>query len=340
MSSGPFLKEAILQRTDGRNVRCLTCERRCLLRSGQMGWCKTRINHDGVLFTILYGVVSSIAVNPIEKKPLFHFYPGSLSLTVGGWSCNFSCPWCQNWEISKRIGEKQFISPKDFVEMALGLGCQGTSISFNEPTLMLEWSLEVFHLAREKGLYNTFVSNGYMTIDAIDLLVEAGLDAINVDIKGSKDAVEKFCGAKVEIVWRNCRYLKSRGVHLELTTLVIPGVNDDDTTLVEIATRIAFELGRETPWHLTAYYPAYLFDAPPTWVELLEKAYAIGKRAGLKFIYIGNVPGHPLENTYCPSCGQILIERYGVRMTKCHLSEPICPNCGYRLPIVGLERKV
>lgn len=339
MSYGPFLKEAILQERERDSVRCLTCERRCILRSGQKGWCKTRVNLNGVLFTTLYGAVSSISVNPIEKKPLFHFYPGSLSLTVGSWSCNFSCPWCQNWEISKRIGGGQFISPEDFVEMAIDLGCRGTSISFNEPTLMFEWSLDVFRLARGKGLYNTFVSNGYMTLEALELLIEAGLDAINVDMKGGREAVKKYCGADVEVVWRNCRYLKRHRVHLELTTLVIPGVNDDDAILAEIANRIADELGTETPWHLTAYYPAYLFDLPPTPLQLLEKAHAIGEKAGLKFVYIGNVPGHPLENTYCPRCGQILIERYGVRMTKCYIAKPMCLNCGQELPIVGLEEK-
>lgn len=340
MSDKPFLKVAILQKPEGDNVRCLTCERQCLLRPGQRGWCKTRVNRGGVLFTTVYGAVSSISVNPIEKKPLFHFYPGSLSLTVGSWSCNFSCPWCQNWEISKRIGERQFMSPEDFVKMAVDLGCEGTSISFNEPTLLIEWSIEVFRLARNEGLYNTFVSNGYMTLQALKLLIEAGLDAINVDMKGDKEAVKNFCGADVEVVWRNCRYLKEQGVHLELTTLVIPGVNDSETTLKEIATRIAYELGAETPWHLTAYYPAYLFNAPSTPVEVLEKAYAIGKEVGLKFVYIGNVPGHPLENTYCPNCGQILIERYGVRTTRCYISKPICPNCGQSLPIVGLVGRV
>ncbi len=332
-----FVREALLQQREGNRVRCLTCERRCLLSERQEGWCKTRENRNGVLVTKTYGNASSIAVNPIEKKPLFHFYPGSLTLTVGSWSCNFACPWCQNWEISKQIGVGEFVSPERFVALMERYRCQGSSISFNEPALSLEWSLEVFRLAKEGGFYNTFVTNGYMTLEALRLLIDAGLDAMNVDIKGSAEAVRKFCGVDVEKVWRNCQFAKEHGVHVEVTTLVIPTVNDDETTLRSIARRIATELGVDTPWHVTAYYPAYLFHAPPTPVSTLERAYRIGREEGLRFVYMGNVPGHPYENTYCPQCGALLIQRFGVRMAKNLMRGNKCPKCGEKLPIIGAD---
>lgn len=330
------MREGLLQEEADGKVRCLTCERRCLLQAGGVGWCRTRSNIGGKIYTLVYGLISSLSANPIEKKPLFHFFPGSVALTAGSWSCNFACPWCQNWEISKAEPKDQgygYISPEEFVRLAKRYRCQGTSISFNEPTLMLEWSLDVFRLAHREGLYNTFVTNGYMTTAALELLIEAGLDAANVDIKGDAGAVRKYCQADVEIVWRNCRLLKERGVHLEVTTLVIPGVNDDDRVLSSIAARIRKELGKETPWHLTAYFPAYRFSAPPTPVATLERAHALGKEAGLEFVYLGNVPGHPLEDTYCPSCGSLLIERYGLSIQALRLKARSCPDCGREIPL-------
>jgi pyruvate formate lyase activating enzyme len=342
------VREALLWEPAGDAVRCLTCERRCVVADGQAGWCGTRQNRGGVLYTLIYGVLSSLSANPIEKKPLFHFYPGTVALTSGSWSCNFTCPWCQNYHISKvrpgrekgregREGEgvpgrSRTLSPQEFVSMAVGSGCQGTSISLNEPILSLEWSLDVFRLARARGLYNTYVTNGYMTPQALRLLAEAGLDAMNVDVKGDAQAVRRHCGTDVEIVWRNCRLARDLGVHLEITTLVIPGVNDADETLRGIAGRIAAELGPDVPWHVTAYYPAYRFTAPPTPVRTLERAWQIGRDAGLAFVYLGNVPGHKLENTTCPSCGALLIQRRGLRVTACRLDHGRCPTCGRKVP--------
>jgi pyruvate formate lyase activating enzyme len=192
--------------------------------------------------------------NPVEKKPFYHFYPGTCALTTGSWSCNFGCPWCQNDGISKVAPplSGQYVSPEQFIELTECNHCQGTSISFNEPTLSLEWSLEVFRLARRRGLYNTYVTNGYMTPEALVLLVEAGLDAMNVDMKGNSVAVRKYCkGIDVEKVWAACRMARSQGVHVEITTLVIPTVNDTDAVLGEIAMRMVKELGSEVPWHLS-----------------------------------------------------------------------------------------
>ncbi len=317
-------------------MRCLTCERRCLLGTGASGWCRTRSNVDGKLVTLTYGHVSSLSANPIEKKPLHHFYPGSVALTAGSWGCNFGCPWCQNWDISKSPPRKgRYMSPREFVDTAIASGCQGTSISLNEPTLSLEWSLDVFQLAREEGLYNTYVTNGYMTSEALDLLATAGLDAMNVDIKGGAEAVRKHCGGiDVEKVWRNCRHAKERGVHLELTTLVIPSVNHREDTLRTVAARIRHDLGPEIPWHVTGYYPAYRFHAPPIPLSALERAWQIGKEEGLDFVYLGNVAGHRLENTYCPRCSQLLIERYGLTLVQNRLRHRSCPDCGQAIPII------
>lgn len=301
---------------------------------GDYGWCKTRVNKNGAIYTLIYGNISSISLNPIEKKPLFHFYPGSFALTIGSWSCNFNCPWCQNWDISKsppREGEE--MSPQEFVNIAKEYKAQGTSISFNEPTLLLEWSIEVFKIAKKEGLYNTFVTNGYMSEEAAHLLFDSGLDAVNIDIKGDRKTVRKYCDVDGEKVWRNAKFFKKKGVHLELTTLVIPGVNDEYLVLKEIARRIVNELGENTPWHVNRYFPDYKFFNPPTPVKTLERAYEIGKGEGLNYVYIGNLHFHPFENTYCLFCNALLIERSGGRV-KNNLREKKCPGCGKEIPII------
>jgi pyruvate formate lyase activating enzyme len=344
-SAKKFVRRALLQEPAGQRIRCLTCERSCEIAPGGLGWCQTRCHLDGELVTVTYGAISSLSANPIEKKPFHHFYPGTLALTSGAWSCNFNCPWCQNWEISKASpGRARFMSPQDLISEALDLGCQGTSISLNEPTLSLEWSLEVFALARARGLYNTYVTNGYMTPAALRLLVQAGLDAMNVDIKGNAEAVRQYCGTDVEKVWRNCQLALEAGVWLEITTLVIPDVNDGDEILRGIARRIAADLGPDIPWHVSGYYPAYRFDAPPTPVRTLERARSIGREAGLRFVYLGNVPGHRWEHTYCPGCERPLITRWGLGLTGYHLDrarlmqarqhQAQCPDC--KRPVPGV----
>lgn len=330
----PFVREALLQEPVGNRVRCLTCERRCLLVEGGLGWCRTRRNRGGKLFTLTYGAVSSLAANPIEKKPLYHFRPGTRCLTAGSWSCNFGCPWCQNWQISKRPPPPagDYVPPEQFVETALRTGCEGTSISFNEPTLSLEWSLEVFRLARRRGLYNTFVTNGYMSDTALELLAEAGLDAMNVDIKGDAEAVRKHCKqVAADRIWSNCRAARHLGIHVELTTLVIPAVNDAEDVLGEIARRIVAELGRDTPWHVTAYHPAWRFQAPPTSRAALERALRAGREAGLHYVYVGNMPRHPAQSTYCPGCGAPLVVRSDMSLIRSDIRGNRCPWCRHRI---------
>lgn len=342
VTESPFVRESLLQERIDNRIRCNVCERRCVLRPGGFGWCRTRQNRAGRLVTLIYGSVSSLAANPIEKKPFYHFYPGTKALTAGSWSCNFGCPWCQNWDISKSAppATGDCISPERFVDLVGRDGCQGTSISFNEPTLSLEWSIDVFRLARQRGIYNTFVTNGYMTPEALSLLVDSGLDAMNVDVKGDAASVKKFCKmVDVEKVWAASKLARSRGVHVEITTLVIPTVNDSDATLREIAQRVATELGRDAPWHVAGYYPAWRFTAPATPVPTLEHAWQIGKKAGLEFVYLGNLPGHRYDNTYCPACGTLLLRRLGFEVVQNTLGAGRCPNCQQQIAGVWASKQ-
>lgn len=337
----PTFKESLLYRGESdRRVLCLLCERRCVIPNGRMGFCGTRRNIDGKLYTMVYGDISSISANPIEKKPFYHFWPGSSALTVGSWSCNFTCPWCQNWEISKVKPDPHnahFLSINEFIELTGKMGCDGTSISFNEPTLLFEYSLELFKKASERGYYNTVVSNGYMTEEALKMLVDAGLNAINIDIKGDKGTVRKFCDADLEIVWRNVGLAKRLGIHIEIVNLVIPGINSNPETLREIARRLIAEAGHDTPIHFTRFYPNYkMTERPSTRIKVLEKAREIAIKEGINYAYIGNVPGHPYENTYCPKCEKVLLSRLGFSLTGCNLiDDRFCSSCGEEIPIVG-----
>jgi pyruvate formate lyase activating enzyme len=331
--------ETLLQKpVSGGTVQCTTCCRCCTIREGEFGWCKTRTVRNNRLYTTTYGHISSLSVNPIEKKPFYHFYPGSFALTAGSWSCNFDCPWCQNWHISKRTaGQDQIISPDEFIEDTIRHDCRGTSISFNEPTLSLEWSLDVFRGIKkhDTNLYNTFVSNGFMTTEALNLLSEAGLDALNVDIKGDNETYDTYCKAEAEHVWQTCINALTLNLHLEITTLVIPGINDSDEQIHSIALRIYNDLGADIPWHVTAYYPAYQFDALPTSVATLLHAHDIGRQAGLNYVYTGNIE-NTYNNTWCPDCGRLLIKRTmysGIHSTVTRSGT--CPDCGKTIPGTG-----
>lgn len=334
------VRPALLQKRRGDCVECGVCERRCTISSGRVGFCKTRMCIEGQLYTLVYGDISSMAANPIEKKPFFHFWPGSYALTVGTWSCNFLCPWCQNWDISKcepHPEDAHYISPEKLVRLTLAEKCNGVSISFNEPTLLLEYCLDLFPLARKRGLYNTYVSNGYMTSEALSMLGVAGMDAIKFDVKGGSEAVKRYCGANVDAVWRNVAEAKRLGMHVEVVVLVIPNVNDDDSNIREIVSRHVGNAGLDTPIHFTQFYPTYeMTDRERTPVKSLEKAHRTAKEMGVRYVYTGNVPGHRFENTYCPNCENVLIERFGFDILKVSLTEDKrCLKCGEHIPIVG-----
>lgn len=334
-----MLREALLYESlRSSSVRCMLCERRCTIREGERGFCRARINIGGTLYTLTYGNISAIESRPIEVKPFFHFWPGSTSLTFSTWGCNFTCPWCQNWHLSKIEPDPSGVGrvpPERIVEMALRRD-EGVCVSFNEPLLLFEYSLDVFKLARGRGLYCTYVSNGYMTLAALRALQESGLEGLKIDVKGGREEYRDFNGADVEAVWRNAREAKSMGIHVEIVYLVVTGATDEEGVILETIERHLKELGPETPIHFTRYYPAYLYGKPPTKVEKLEWCYEQAKRSGAKFPYIGNVPGHPYENTYCPECGELLIKRHSFRVVRYAITEgKKCPRCGSEIPIVG-----
>lgn len=313
-----------------------------MIQNSKTGICRTRFNEGGSLKTVVYGNISTISNNPIEKKPFFHFAPGTKALTVGSLGCNASCPFCHNAHISKQRPTprlSRYVSPLDYVEMAIARGSKGTSISFSEAaTLMLEWNIEVFILARDRGLYNTIVTNGYMTPEALDLMIDAGLDAANVDIKGCEPNVREVCGLSLQPVLENVQHMKKAGVHVELTTLVVPELSDDMECLESLAKWILDKIGSKTPWHLNRYYPFYKYAEPPTSVELLLKARRMAIERGLEFVYIGNVDELGLEDTVCPSCGTLCYERqqFASRNVGTDASGR-CIECGYNLEIRLLE---
>ena len=343
-----FIKRVKYQRKiDEFSSQCLTCERKCKILEGEFGFCQSRINKEGEIYSIVYGLIPALSFNPIEKKPLYHFYPGSTAITVGTYGCNFTCFWCQNHHLSKTnpLKAHQFatsnesLSPKRLIEIALNRKCNGTSISFNEPTLLFEYSLEVFKLAKENGLYNTYVTNGYMTEEVLKDLVDAGLDAMNIDIKGDSDMVEKYCGIDGEKVWRNAKLAKILGVHVEITTLLIQGFNSEDEIIRKRSKRIFNELGELTPYHISRFFPHYKSQnyglSDPTPLELLYNAYDIAKDVGLKYVYLGNLPTTDYDNTYCPKCSKLVIKRKILGIKESYLdSDGNCKFCGFPICII------
>jgi pyruvate formate lyase activating enzyme len=338
----PVVKEALFsEKLGGEAVRCKLCERLCALRPGELGDCKARVNLAGKLHTLAYGNLSVIESRPIEIKPFFHFWPGSTALTFSTWSCNLDCVWCQNYSLSKTppdASNSMFYAPEEIVEMAVRRGDEGLCASFQEPTLLTEWVAVAFRVAHSKGLYCCFVSNGYMTIEALRFLASHGLDAIKIDIKGNSETYKRYCGGVRgdEVAWRNAKEAKRLGLHVEIVNLVVTDVNDDEASLCELVQRHIKEVGAETPIHFTGYYPAYKFQKPPTKVATLERAYRIARSEGILYPYIGNVDGHPYEDTYCPQCQGLLIRRDGWRLKDCRLTEDQrCPSCRLPIPITG-----
>ncbi len=333
------MKEALLyEKLPGGEVRCNLCHHRCRIPPGKSGLCGVRRNREGTLYTLVYDKIIARHVDPIEKKPLFHFLPGSLSYSIATVGCNFQCDFCQNYEISQFPRHYGYVTgealpPEKIVAEALASGSRSISYTYTEPTVYFELAYDCARLASEKGLRNVFVSNGYMTQETLDT-IHPHLHGANIDLKAFREEFyRKHCKARLKPVLETLKHLKRLGVWLEVTTLLIPGENDDPEELRDIARFIKEELGPETPWHVTRFYPTYrLLTRPPTPVELLQKAYEIGRKEGLKYVYTGNVPGDRGENTYCWSCDQLLIERFGFRIIRNELTpEGTCPRCGAKI---------
>jgi pyruvate formate lyase activating enzyme len=338
----PTVREAAFFEKLARDaVRCRLCEKLCALCPGELGDCKARVNLAGKLYTLTYGNLSAIESRPIEIKPFFHYWPGSTALTFSTWSCNLDCAWCQNYSLSKApptAFNSMFYAPIEIVEMAFRLGDEGICASFQEPTLLTEWTAVAFEIAHARGLYCCFVSNGYMTVEALHFLASHGLDAIKIDIKGDSETYKRYCSGVRgdEVAWRNAKEAKKLGLHVEIVNLVVTDVNDDEAHLHELVHRHIKEVGVETPIHFTRYYPAYKLQNPPTKVATLEHAHRIARSEGILYPYIGNVSGHPYENTYCPKCDDLLIRRDGWRLKECKLGEDrLCPSCHFQIGIAG-----
>lgn len=336
-----FLKEALLYtKLKDKKVQCNICQRRCVISFEERGYCLTRLNKDGKLYSLVYSEVSSWAISPIEKKPLFHFYPGSEWLSLGTLGCNFRCPGCQNWNIAHdevKLDQKktETITPEKSVALARSYNCKGISWTYNEPTVWFEYTLDGAKLAKKKSLYTNYVTNGYITPEALDMIAPY-LDAFRVDIKGfSRKFYKKICHIDEfkGILETTIRAKEKWGMWVEIITNVIPGYSDDEDQLKNIALWIKNNLGEDTPWHLTRFIPHLeLSDLPATPVSTLEKARDIGFKQGLLYVYLGNVLGHPAENTYCHRCKRLLIERKGLYITDYKIENGNCKFCGMEIP--------
>jgi pyruvate formate lyase activating enzyme len=316
-----------------QKVQCHLCGHECQIDPGQRGICRVRENRDGTLYSLVYGKIISENIDPIEKKPLFHFLPGSRAYSIATVGCNFQCLHCQNYEISQypRFHEGEIIglarTPEDIVAAALGSKAASISYTYTEPTISLEFAQDTARLARAQGLRNNFVSNGFMTEASAQALAEV-IDADNIDLKSFKDEhYRKVCKARLQPILDTIVRLKQSGVWLEVTTLVIPGLNDSTEELTDIAQFIK-GVGADIPWHVSAFYPTYkMLDRPRTPVATLLKARDIGLAAGLRYVYTGNIPGKGGESTFCYACGELLIERIGFQIHRNALQDGKCPKC-------------
>jgi len=335
-SSESLAEAALWHSEEAGAVRCDLCAHRCLVRPGRAGICRVRVNDAGVLKTLVLNRLVSAWPDPIEKKPLFHVLPGARAFSIATPGCNFRCKYCQNWQISQAPREKNTIPgnvtpPAAVVESAIRSGCDVVAYTYTEPTIFFETAEAVGLLARDRGLKNIFVTNGYLTQEAVARAVSF-LDAANVDLKGFDDAkYRKVCGATLRGVLDGIDSLLAAGIWVEITTLVVPGLNDSDQELNAIARHIA-GLGRHVPWHLSRFHPDFRMTGPgPTPLSTLERAWSAGREAGLDFVYLGNMPGHASESTTCPTCGTMVISRAGFQLTALNLREGRCPSCGERI---------
>jgi pyruvate formate lyase activating enzyme len=322
----------LYRKEEEKKVQCYLCSQHCLIKEGKRGICGVRENRDGTLYSLVYGKPIATHVDPIEKKPLFHFYPGSHSFSVATAGCNFRCRFCQNADISQAADMKTLpgaaMGPEEVVRAALQTGCQSISYTYTEPTIFFEYAQDMAVLAEDKGLKNIFVTNGFMTAEMLEAIYPH-LHAANVDLKSfSDDFYRKQCGARLAPILENLVKMKKQDIWVEITTLIIPTLNDSDEELRELAGFIVRELGPETPWHISRFHPTYkLLDLPVTPIKTLQKAWSTGKEAGLHYVYTGNVPGDSAEKTYCHHCGSLLLDRYGFSILKNNLQKGSCPQC-------------
>ena len=337
-----MLREASLyEKSDGEKVRCFLCSHHCIISAGRYGICGVRENMGGTLYTHAYGELIAQNVDPIEKKPLYHFHPGSNSFSIAAIGCNFQCGFCQNWQISQtkeagKLGLRpREAAPEDVVRQAKRTDSKSISYTYTEPTIFFEYAYDIAQLAKREGLHNVFVTNGFMTEEMIQT-IHPYLDAANIDLKSfSDDYYKKVCKGRLSPVLKSIESMKRSNVWIEITTLLVPGQNDSEEELKKIAGFLA-GIDHAIPWHISRFYPEYKMDhLENTPVETLQRAYECGKEAGLDYVYLGNVTGEE-ANTYCPRCHHLLIERLGYVIRKFRAGGGKCPNCQSPIAGVGL----
>jgi len=336
-----MLKEAMLyKKSEEGKISCFLCSHHCLIPDGKFGICNVRENRGGILYTHAYGELIAQHIDPIEKKPLYHFLPGSRSFSIASMGCNFQCDFCQNWQISqvkeaKALGLRSAeVKPEQVVKQAKQSGTKSISYTYTEPTIFFEYAYEISQLAKKEGLFNVFVTNGYMTKEMIQT-IHPFLDAANIDLKSfSDDYYKKICKGRLSPVLESIEGMKKLGIWIEVTTLIVPGQNDSEEEFRKIANFLA-QLDTSIPWHISRFHPQYKMDElKNTPLETLNQAYEIGKSAGLRYVYLGNVEKG--NNTYCDQCHRLLIERSGFSIQTYHLKEGRCPDCNRSVDGVGM----
>jgi pyruvate formate lyase activating enzyme len=317
-------------------IKCDLCARKCFIVEGKKGFCRVRKNEGNQLFSLNYGKIVAMNIDPIEKKPLYHFYPGSFALSYACAGCNWACLYCCNWEIS-RVDELVNLgtpyNANQIVNMAEKENLKIISHTYTEPTVFFEFAYEVAKLAHKKGMKNTFVTNGYITEKPLKKISKF-LDAATIDFKasGDEDFLKKYASVPTpEPIFKTLELMKKLGIHVEITNLIVPKIGDKKDKFKELVNWVLDKLGPNTPLHIIRFFPNYkMANLSPTPISKLEEFALEAKKLGLNYVYVGNVPGHKWENTYCPNCGELLIERFGFEV-KLNLLEPKCPNCGYKL---------
>ena len=359
------MKARLWESLDENKVKCHVCANECIILPGKVGICRTRKNFDGELYTLIYGsLISSGSLDPIEKKPLYNFWPGAIAYSIASIGCSFRCQNCQNWSISQANpsdnGKDGFykiegfenrkmslieMSPEQLTKKVIKSGAKTLAYTYNEPLIWHEWIMDTTPLLKEKDIKIILVTNGYSTPEATKELIEIGIDAANIDIKSmSDDFYKTICGVKsVQPVLDTAKKFKSNGIHVEITNLIIPDLNDSSEELEKLSNWIAINLGKDTPTHFSAYHPDFKMPSNKrTPFKTLDQAYRIAKQVGLSYVYVGNISHEEGSNTYCPNCNNIILSRSGYKFTKIDITDiKTCPKCGYDLKneIIGEVNK-
>lgn len=332
-------KEAILYDKIGKSLNCKICERRCIISQGKAGFCQMRENDEGKIYSLNYAAASSVAVDPIEKKPLFHFYPGTTVFSLGSVGCNFRCKYCQNWGISQAELEHiptRDMLPEEAIRLTKEYGCKSIAWTYNEPTMWFEYTLDSAKLAKKEDIKTVYVTNGYMSEESFQE-IKPYLDAANIDLKGmSNKFYEDLCEARLKPVLDNIIRMYDAHIHIEVTNLLIPGYNDSNEDIKALISFMVEEVGVEVPLHFTRFFPQYqMQNIPPTNIESLKRAHDLAKESGMQYVYIGNAPTADGETTFCPECGEPIIKRDGFSVLSDEIKKTRkCPKCKAPLNII------